>query len=637
MTGQLVKIISTANRKHYLSLVFWIGMMMVLPGSVFAIDIEEAIWGFNNQNSTGKCIPLSLKLSNNTPEVFDELVQLSRIQYSGNKVGAPLCRKIFLAPYSSQWVQFYPYVIDERQGDWSLNWGPRFIYSRKISRNAGNYAKKQESGAQLSRIILTSSTALSQSGSQFKSYPEELFPPSVTATDSLDEVILDHVPRWDAARKESFMDWLYQGGTLHLLSDSSGANLNFTTSMIELNTPQDHFRVGTGLVIRHQGKLNQLTESLVVSSLQEALAEELAMVAAPKPSESEKKQSVTQQHDDSYYYGDANANILSAISEMTRPDHNWTIIYILTVLYIFLIFPGCYLFNKKQKHYHYRNSLLFLLLTVMIFSTIFWSVGKRGYGETTTINSLVIASPLKGDQYDLTCWVNSFVTSGAEYQFSSTGNGVIFTTAQEAEKVRGAIFNGLDGIFYSDIPPFSSRRFMYRIKAPYKEHNLKVINCKIDANSQLESLLIESRATLPDHISQVHLIYDRKIYDLKQSEEDGRTYWVLGNGRKPLSAWNTRLEVESRFRRSYEYLTEKKDTSQIYDALYERMVMKYLNLARPSQLNQYQGEKSRIKLFLYSDIPEEFKLKTNVQGVQQGRVLFAYDLPLPEKKNDKND
>lgn len=637
MNGQLVESIPTANRYHSLSLIFWIGMMTALPGSVFAIDIEEAIWGFNNQNSTGKCIPLSLKLSNNTPEVFDELVQLSRIQYSGNKVGAPLCRKVFLAPYSSQWVQFYPYIIDERQGDWSLNWGPRFIYSRKVSRNAGNYAKKQESGAQLSRIILTSSTALSQSGSQFKSYPEELFPPSVTATDSLDEVILDHVPRWDAARKESFMDWLYQGGTLHLLSDSSGANLNFTTSMVELNTPQDHFRVGTGLVIRHQGKLNQLTESLVVSSLQDARAEELAMVAVPKSTESKKKQPVSQQHDDSYYYGDANANILSVISEMTRPDHNWTIIYIMTVLYIFLIFPGCYLFNKKQKHYHYRNSLLFLLITVIIFSTVFWSVGKRGYGETTTINSLVIASPLKGDQYDLTCWVNSFVTSGAEYQFSSTGNGIIFTTAQEAEKVRGAIFNGLDGIFYSDIPPFSSRRFMYRIKAPYKEHNIQVIDYEIDASSQLKSLLIEARSALPENISQVQVIYDRKIYDLKQSEEDGRTYWVLGNGRKPLSSWNTRLEVNSRFRRSYEYLTEEKDPSQIYDALYERMVMKYLNLVRPSQLNQYQGEKARIKLFLYSDIPEEFKLKTNVQGVQQGRVLFAYDLPFPEKKNDKND
>ncbi|WP_339728166.1 hypothetical protein [uncultured Gimesia sp.] len=635
MNGLFVKKQFITNRNRHSQLLFCVGILLILPSSAFAIDIEETIWGFNNQQSKGMCIPLSLKLSNNTPEVFDELVQLNRLQYSGSKVGAPLCRKIFLAPYSSQWVQFYPYIIDERQDEWSLNWGPRFIYSRKFSRNGAAYKKTPNAKAPLSRIVLTSSNSLSQSGSRFKRYPEELFPPMVTATDSLDEVILDHVPRWDTARKESFMDWLYRGGTLHLLPDSSGANLNFTTSMANLNTPQDHFRVGSGLIIRHQGKLTQLTESLIESKVQDAHAEESPAVAPAQSTTKENKQATTQQEDDSYYFGDVNAKLLQTISEMTRPDHNWSIIYVMTGFYILLIYPGCYLFNKKQKSYHYRNSLLFLLITVALFSTVFWSIGKRGYGETTTINSLVIASPLEGDQYDLKCWVNTFVTSGAEYQFSSAGNGIIFTTAQEAEKVRGAIFNGLDGSFYSDIPPFSARSFMYRIKAPYKEQNIKVIDYEVNTNSELTSLLIEASSALPDNISKVQVMYDLKIYELKQSEEDARTYWVLGNGRRPLSAWKSKLMSNATNARRYGYQNEEIDTSKVYDGLYEIMVMRNLNLIRPSQLNQYQGEKARIKLFLYCDIPEEFKLKTNVQGVQQGRVLFAYDLPLPEKKIDK--
>lgn len=636
MNGHFVNIRSTMKGNLCRSLALWLGILLLLPSSVLAVDIEEVIWGFNNQQAKGKCIPLSLKLSNNTPDVFDELVQLNRLQYGGNKVGAPLCRKIFLAPYSSQWVQFYPYIIDERQGEWSLNWGPRFIYSRKISRNGAGTSNSPSADNQISCIILTNSTSLSQSGSHFKRYPEELFPPMVTATDSLDEVVLDHVPRWDAARKQSFMDWLYRGGILHLLADTSGANLNFTTSMVGLNTPQDHFRVGSGLVVRHQRKLNQLTESLAVSSVQDARSDELSTTGASKTSSPKSGQSTTQQAD-SYYYGDANSKILLAISEMTHPDHNWFIIYVMTVLYIFLIFPGCYLFNKKQKNYHYRNSLLFLLITVGLFSILFWSVGKRGYGETTTINSLVIATPLEGDQYDLKCWVNAFVTSGSEYEFSSTGNGIIFTTAQEAEKVRGAIYNGLDGIFFSDIPPFSSRRFMYRIKAPYKDQNINVIDYEIDENSQLTSLLIEARSALPDNISKTQVIYDRKIYDLRQSEEDGRTYWVLSNSRIALTDWNTKLTPDSVYARRYGYRNEEMDTTRLYNNLYENMVMNHLNLHRPSEINQYQGERARIKLFLYAEIPEELKIKTNVQGVQQGRILFAYDLPLPEKKNNKND
>lgn len=635
MNGYFVNTKPAAHRYSCLIILFSIGTLCLIPTSTYAIDIEEAIWGFDNQQVKGMCIPLSLKLSNNTPDVFDELVQLNRLLYSGRKVGAPLCRKVFLAPYSSQWVQFYPYIIDEGQTEWSLNWGPRFIYTRKLTMNGRNSDNNQSEKVLLSRIVLTSSSSLSQSGSRFKRYPEELFPPMVTATDSLDEVILDHVPRWDAARKESFMDWLYAGGTLHLLSDSSGDNLSFTTSMVELNIPQIYFRIGSGLVIRHPEKMNQLTEILLVESIQKIHTEERAAVAAPTSSKQKAQQPTTQPNNDSYYFRDANAKLLQTISEMTRPDHNWSIIYVMTVLYIFLIFPGCYLFNKKQKTYHYRSSLLFLLITVALFSTVFWSVGKRGYGETTTINSLVIASPLNGDQYNVTCWINSFVTNGAEYQFSAAGDGILFTTAQEAEKVRGAIFNGLDGGFYSDIPPFSARSFMYRIKAPYKDHNIKVIDSEISANSQLASLLIEASSALPDNISQAQVMYDHNLYNLKQSVEEGRTYWVLGNGRSPLSAWKSNLESDRTFSIQYGPDNKQKDISKVYDSLYERMVMKHLNLVRPSQLSQYQDEQSRIKLFLYSEIPEEFKLKTNVQGLQQGRVLFAYDLPLPEKKSDK--
>ncbi len=624
---------SAARNYRQLIMVCCAGMVLLFPTCVFALDIEEVIWGFGTQQAKGKCVPLSLLLSNNTPEGFDELIQLNRLQFSGSKVGAPLCRKVYLAPYSSQWVQFYPYPIDEGREEWSLNWGPRFIYSRKIARNGSVSDNNQTREDSLARIILTSTTSLSQSGGPFKRYPEELFPPAVTATDSLDEVILDHVPRWDAARKVSFMDWLFKGGTLHLLPDSSGTNLDFTTSMSELNTPQDHFRVGSGLVIRHPETIHKLTKNQLVARVLAAHSDEFSAIAATASSTENKKQPTAQSENDSYSFGDANAALLNIISEMTRPDHNWTIIYVMSVLYIFIIFPGCYLFNKRQKSYHYRNSLLFLLITVVVFSTVFWRIGKRGYGETTAINSLIIAHPLKDDQCDVTCWNNAFVTDGAEYQFSSSGDGIIFTTAQEAEKVKGAIFNGVEGRFYSDIPPFSSRSFMYRIKAPFKNQNIKVLEYKIGANSILESLKLEINPAFPQNPLNLHVLYGRTLYHLQQTQENNRTSWTLHKARTPLSAWQSTMESDSNFARRSGYLEEEQEIRVIYDLLYRRLVLKELNLLRPSQLSNYQSNKARVKLFLYSDIPEELKLKTNVHGDQQGRALFVYDLPLPEQKN----
>lgn len=628
----------SARYNLYFMLILCLGCFFSLPGMVFAIDVEEVKWGFDSQSSQRKCIPLSLKLSNNTPDLFDELVQLNRLQYNGTKVGAPLCRKVYLAPYSSQWVQFYPYILDERNDEWSINWGPRFLNYRKFSRNAAKYEPAENTFSTVTRIVLTSSDSLSQKGSAFKRYPEELFPPSVTATDSLDEVILDHVPRWDAARKESFMDWLYQGGTLHLLNDPTGGNLDFTTGMASLNVPQDYFRVGAGLVIRYPQKLTQLTAKILLDRQQEIVAQELSLLDAPKtPAIPPTKQSGNNNQQDNYYYGDPNTKLLYALADMTQPEHNWAVIYLMTIFYIFLVFPGCYLFNKRQKQYHYRNSLLFLLITVAVFSTIFWSIGKRGYGEATTINSLMVARPLEGDQYDLMCWVNAFVTSGAEYQFTSPGSGVIFSTAQDTEKVQGAIFNGIDGAFLADIPPFSSRSFLYRIKAPFPKQEINVIESRIKDGRKLRTLLVEARTKLPGTIIKAQVLYDDQFYSLNQLEEDGRTYWRLGSEYTTVESLKQYLDVDRMLRARFNYSNEKKESEKQYAELYQPSLLRALDLNSPQEINGYQGNRERITLFLFFEIPEEFKLKTNVRGEQQGRILFAYDLPLPAIKSDKND
>lgn len=629
MIQSLVNTNFASQRCRQLIMVAFAGIALLFPSTVFALDIEELIWGFGNQKTKGECIPLSLLLSNNTPEVFDEFVQLNQLQFGSSKVGAPLYRNVYLAPYTSQWVQFYPYIISQRQTDWSLNWGPGNIYSLAISKTGSAPANDVQESVKSSCVILASVNSLSDSGVQFKRFSEELFPPTVTATDSLDEVILDHVPRWDAARRDSFMDWLYRGGILHLLPNLSGENLRFPASMSEINVPLDHFRVGSGLVIRHQTKLNKLDQDQIESKKQAVQATELSTINV-LPTEKKKPTPNSIQANDFYGLEDFNANFLYQLSEMTQPDHNWTVIYLFSSFYIFLIFPGCYLFNKTQKGKGYLNSLLFLLITVGVFSTIFWSIGKRGYGETTTIHSLVIARPLKGNQYDLTCWINSFVTEGTEYQFSAEGTGGIFTTAQDTEKIKGAIFNGIDSQFLSDIPPFSARSFIYRVKSPYPKQTFEVLDYKIGKNSTLEAIKIKLVQSLPPKTTKTQVLYDRILYDLKQTQEQGSVVLELAKHRTPISVWQSNLKSESSSSRRYSNQNKEPDIPKIYDSLYERLVMKNMNLLTPGQFRNFQGEKSRIILFIYCDIPDEFKLKTNVHGLQQGRALFVNDLALPE-------
>lgn len=611
------------------------GMLLMLPATVFAIDIEETIWGFSNQPVQNKCVPLSLRISNNTPEVFDKTVQLNRLLFSGSKVGAPLYRKIYLAPYSSQWFQFYPYQVDGQREEWSLNWGPQFLEYRKITR-AGN---RSEAPTRV-RVILSSSNSLLQQGTRFKRFPEELFPPFVTATDSLDEVILDHVPRWDPARRTSFLNWIEQGGVLHLLPDATGENLKFTSTLTKLNSPFEHFRIGAGLVIRHDAKMTELNSTKLNQRIAAVLAVE-SQALQTGGSNVIPETTAASQGDmiDEFRYGDVNSGILFQLSELSFPDHNWPIIYLMTLVYIFLIYPGCYLFQQREKKASYRKPLLFLLVTVGLFSLFFWSIGKRGYGEKTTINSLLVARPLSDNQLDLTCWMNCFVTGGGDYKFSAEGEGAIYTTTQFTERVRGGIFNGIDGYFISDIPPFSSRRVMYRVKAPYPTPQITVQEYEFEKNTEnviLKKLILKTRTPLPPGIEKRKLIFGKYAYDLVPAAENDSTTLTLDKKRELLSTWNKYLDTDLLQGARFRTASSDQDEIRIYDGLYLHLIMKELNLLSEFRLQQYQGNHSRLQLFLYSEIPEELKIKTDVQGMQQGRVLFAYDLALPEKKNMTN-
>ena len=621
-----------------LKLRFLVGtvLILLLPGPVFAIDIEEVVWGFNNQQTRSKCIPLSILLRNNTPEAFDEPVQLNRLQYGGSKVGAPLIRKVFLAPFSSQWVQFYPYIIDSYQADWSLNWGPRFIYGQKLTRAENNIDSNSGQYPVRSRVILSRSDALVKKAGHFKQFPEELFPPSVTATDSLDEIIIGHVPRWDAARKVSFMDWLYQGGVVHLLpDDTTGENLIFTTSMVELNSPLEFFRIGEGLVIRHTIKMSQLTENALNTAVSTVHDKEAENIRIHPPEARQGKTGDSQYNSNSY--GDFNSRLMHQLSDLTHPDHNWPLIYLMSLLYVFMIFPGCYLFNKRQKSSRYRNSLLFILFTVVCFSTIFWSIGKRGYGEKTTINSLLVAEPLQGNYFDTTCWINSFVTDGGKYQFTSTGEGSLFTTAQETERINGFIANGTDGIFQADIPAFTSRPFLYRIKIPFTKPECHIVDYQLNHDGNLEDLTLEVQPGLPASHSRMQILFREKLYSVSQTEKNNSSFYKLKQeGVLPLAAWRTKLDANSNYVNRNPYGYEEKDISEVYSELYEALVMKSLDLTTESQVVNYRGHPSRIKLFYYCDIPDEFKLKTDVLGDQQGRILFVYDVSLPEKQIAEN-
>src|ERR1700685_251736 len=172
--------------------------------SARALDLIEARWGFNGRATAHHFNILSLLVGNSGPAPFDGTLQLEEVTTGGSRVGALLAEDVYIAPNSSRWVQFYPFVTD-RLESWPLHWKNR---GGPQGGPTSASLPTPTLGAQ-DPVLLVDADDLSARGrgGPLRQFPENLFPPLVTATDTLKTVALDHVPRWEEARRLAFRDW----------------------------------------------------------------------------------------------------------------------------------------------------------------------------------------------------------------------------------------------------------------------------------------------------------------------------------------------------------------------------------------------------------------------------------------------
>ena len=329
----------------------------------------------------------------------------------------------------------------------------------------------------------------------------------MAATDGLETAVLDHAPRWEEARRQAFYDWLFRGGRLDIFKGIDGNFPRFTAQLAELNTPAEHFRVGRGEVFRHDKPLGPndaaLLEPPVGASDTQAAdkkspekkhadknkPDKLFNATTGKTARSGKKIAPANPEDDdddesqvqmqvgpggvtrSVTYGrgqipdlfpDLSAGLLTFLKSLTRPRHNWVLIYSLAIAYVITVIPGVYVLGRNR--YDYRIVYGALIGLIVLFSFGFAWFGRRGHNESNAVNTIAIARPLAGGAWDVSSWTNVFVINGADYQLVHGGSGRLYSTAQTFEAVNGVIRNGARGRFDVDIPPYSSQAFVSRMK-----------------------------------------------------------------------------------------------------------------------------------------------------------------------------
>lgn len=267
------------------------------------------------------------------------------------------------------------------------------------------------------------------------------------------------------------------------------------------------------------------------------------------------------------------SSFLAQLKEMTKPEHNWILLHVMFWVYIALVFPGCYLLGKQWSDF--RVVYAGLLGSVTVFSLLFSYVGQRGYGEASAVHSLVIAKSLPEGKLDVSSWLNVFVTNGADYEIRHNASGVLYSTCNDHEEVKGVINNGADAVFKVDIPPFSNREMAVRMKSSFTGPQLTV-NSLQSLEGRLADLSIGIEGLAAPDIYQQYVLYGNTFYTLKWSEGHLVLDKDLGNVAAVLRVQDRRNNYFG-----FRYTGERKQTTEDrYAAMFELLLSRSLNVGR---------------------------------------------------------
>ncbi len=555
--------------------------------------------------------PVSLEVDNPSAEPFDGTLRLSRTQLGGGRLGAVLVQPAYLAPRASRRVQFYPQVLSDYE-DWTLEW------------DGGSTVLPKPRLGPPATALLVAENELFDRGGAVKRFPERLFPPFVTATDGLAELFLDHVPDWQAQQRQAFLDWLRRGGTVHLIAGPDGKLPRFSGELVDLNEPSDAFRVGAGLVRRHAVRRVGLT------------ADFLKRLAPPPPLPEEVEAARTDP--EAWRWGQfkledwkINGGLFTRLRQMVSTAHQWGVIHLMSLAYVAVIFPGCFLVGREFRDARLTFGLI--AAATVVFTGAFWLTGRRGYGESTSVHSIALAEHLGGSRFDVSQWTSVFVTAGGDYALSCPGTGNLYSDATDAEAVNGEITFGADGRFAVDVPPYSTRQLADRavVEAPDAP-----VPTSVPATAPGEILPSFRRGPgwAAGFERAVVLIENKAVGYARRGD------LLVPGASQPTREFLRIADDDFYADNGGLWQDESNAQASTFEPLVRPLILHRLRLSKQEELNGYRVPAGRARLFVVGDLGRPFQtlsgeLDDTTQPIageplpnQTGRVVYSFEVPL---------
>lgn len=572
-------------------LIFLLSLLATFPAFAELV-VGKPEWGFDGTGVTDSFNILTVEVRNTGGQPFEGTLTLDDGGRFGGRQSAPYHQSIYVAPGAARAVQFYPFL-------------PRYSNGFRIlwkEQGGGTVAVDVPKASAPAIVLLVDFDAPNLRALRMRAFNEAHFPPTVSATDGLHAVVLDHQPRWDLARREAFLDWVKRGGLVHLIHGPDGNVPEFTGELSALNVPGARGLVGAGLVVKHAIPRTEVT------------SEFLRDAGFPAPS-------LRQGSSNMYYTGDS--AIFRRLSQVTKPKIAWGIIYTLTIVYVALVGPVFYILRRRD----YRALLGGFIGTVALFAWAFTVIGRRGYGEKQIYHTQAVARSIEGAKWDVRHWVHAFATSGDTYRFSFPGTSHLYAAVSQEDTVRGDVVQGREASFTADIPLFSSRPFIHQgvMTGPHLAWEILEFEGRPDSSNTRGKFRL--KPGFKGEVLSVVAQYGSEFYRLNFKED-----WEIGPGAHQMAQRAFGTEDGGY---DYYYYREAPEVTmnRLRSSPFPLVRSMVEGVDGSSAIISKLRQREQIRLFTYASAPEAFSVESKEFQSGIGLVLFVQDLIIPPKPN----
>lgn len=595
------------------------------------VRVVDVIWGFDGRVSAGHFQPLSLLLDNLSGEVLEGKVFIRHpTTASREQRGAILEQPIYLGARSRRWVQFYPYVsVVPDMWDVYLETeaGRIAVQSLDPPRLAADASRARLMGAAtgensrvaapeaLPAVFLDPPRNQDRFPTAVRHMPAEIFPPYSTATGGLYAVFLDHVPDWEEPRQQAFLSWLKSGGRLHLLLDSNGRELQFPGLLSVLNEPSPEFRLSSGRVIREDLQRQGLSEDRVKAVVlpkteRDALADvQQAFQVTGRGTEWQELL-----NDD---------DLFSRLRLVVEPRHAWSLIGLLSLVYVGALYPGIWRFSSSKHHSPLKTIGAVLGLSA-VFSLLFLWLGRRGYGETQSVLTYMVASAEDDQHWDCLQFSQLFATDGGNFELTSEGQQSLMSAGTQLERSDGVIQSGNSASLKTRLAPYSTEAIRVQRRLQLPDWKAGVVTREITGGS-LARLQLRLGPDFPFEDNPVCLaVVGRTICELRLNRATGAAE-LAGSGTS-IDSWLARQPDPG-----LSMLWSIQDAEA--EPVTEEQVLRSMLLRRClATKHLFVGDvgvsEDSVLLLVHAKLPEAFRLKWNPEVPEDGEVLYMKLLPV---------